>query len=253
MSRTKSYLAKLNIAISMFKEGTQPVEISKILNMDIGCLRDNLRVYGYTDNNVNHDIHSNIFHHIDNEEKAYWLGFLYADGCVSKDSNRISLTLKDKNHVLKFKEFIGIKKDIRIKNVKENDYYDITFRNKQMHTDLIKNGCIPNKSLILKYPKHIPANLERHFIRGYFDGDGCLHKYDYEHYMIFSITSTLDVLIGIMVACELPLRQFSRDGKAYTYKCAEKYYVNKFLDYIYKDANVYLDRKFSIYMNCRLD
>ena len=44
-----------------------------------------------------------IFETIDTEEKAYWLGFLYADWCVShyKTSKRVELALqeKDLNHL----------------------------------------------------------------------------------------------------------------------------------------------------------
>lgn len=45
-----------------------------------------------------------------------------------------------------------------------------------MHDDLIKHGCIPNKSLKLKFPTTVPDKLIRHFVRGYFDGDGSIAK-----------------------------------------------------------------------------
>lgn len=51
----------------------------------------------------------NIFDVIDSEEKAYWLGFLFADGYISSSKNTIelSLALKDKEHLEKFAKFMG--------------------------------------------------------------------------------------------------------------------------------------------------
>ena len=46
-----------------------------------------------------------------------------------------------------------------------------------MHNALKEKGCVPNKSLILKFPDSVifsNKDLIRHFIRGYIDGDGCL-------------------------------------------------------------------------------
>ena len=55
-----------------------------------------------------------------------------------------------------------------------------------MFNDLIKQGCVPNKSLILTFPnKHqVPKNLINHFIRGYFDGDGSISYGIQERYSV---------------------------------------------------------------------
>ena len=54
------------------------------------------------------------FEKIDTEEKAYWLGFLYADGSVGSKDDRIELGLaeKDFHHIEKFRDFIGINNKI---------------------------------------------------------------------------------------------------------------------------------------------
>ena len=114
------------------------------------------------------------FEIIDTEEKAYWLGFLYADGSVSSTDNRIELGLaeKDLNHIEKFKEFIGIPNKISYRP--QTKSYRYSFKSIPCKEDLIKHGCVPKKSLILKFPteEQVPEHLIRHFIRGYFDGDG---------------------------------------------------------------------------------
>lgn len=54
--------------------------------------------------------------------------------------------------------------------------YRLACYSKKSYTDLINKGCGINKSLILKFPDEtqVPQNLISHFIRGYFDGDGCV-------------------------------------------------------------------------------
>jgi intein/homing endonuclease len=45
---------------------------------------------------------------------------------------------------------------------------------KKLHDDLVKHGCVEKKSLILQFPKDLSQELISHFVRGYFDGDGCI-------------------------------------------------------------------------------
>ena len=117
-----------------------------------------------------------IFETIDTEEKAYWLGFLYADGSVGSTDNRIELGLaeKDLKQIEKFKNFIGIPNKISYRATSKS--YRYTFKSIPCKTDLIKQGCVPKKSLILKFPtkEQVPQDLIKHFIRGFFDGDGCI-------------------------------------------------------------------------------
>ena len=65
-----------------------------------------------------------------------------------------------------------------------------------MFNDLIKQGCVPNKSLILTFPNkyQVPKNLINHFIRGYFDGDGSIYEYSKTHAGSISFIGTESVL-----------------------------------------------------------
>lgn len=118
---------------------------------------------------------NNYFEFIDSEDKAYWLGFIYADGCVTKDHKQLIINLapKDYNHLEKFKQCIQGKYQIRFKD--NNRYVSYCVSCKQFIEYLINDGCIPHKSLILQFPNTniLPIEYRRHFIRGYFDGDGC--------------------------------------------------------------------------------
>ena len=120
----------------------------------------------------------NIFENIDNEEKAYWLGFLYADGYVRSDKRcnelKLKLGVKDKEHLLKFKIFISDDEiPVVYEEYKNSKCYKVSINSKKIVNDLIKLGCINKKSLIIKFPI-IKDELKNHFIRGYFDGDGSI-------------------------------------------------------------------------------
>ena len=91
------------------------------------------------------------FNKIDSEEKAYWLGFLYADGCVHSENNSISINITDLEHVKKFQKAIGAinhkiveTQDNRFKTART--LYQFSIRDEQLHKDLLKWGCIPQKS-----------------------------------------------------------------------------------------------------------
>jgi hypothetical protein len=118
-----------------------------------------------------------FFERIDNEEKAYFLGFLFADGCVinNVEKYRYQVTLKlhtkDK-HILE--EFIKkINGEMDVWTHGQRDICEINLSGKKIVTDLINKGVVPNKTFTITYPI-IDEYLERHFLRGYFDGDGCI-------------------------------------------------------------------------------
>ncbi|MDD7794781.1 NUMOD1 domain-containing DNA-binding protein [Clostridium sp. 'White wine YQ'] len=130
---------------------------------------------------VKYTQNSSYFEKIDTERKAYWLGFLYADGCVYEKNEKkktiiIQLHPDDRNILEEFLK--DISSDRRICTNKKG-YISICVSSTKMANDLINLGCIPRKSLVLKFPSEniVPNNLINHFIRGYMDGDGCISTY----------------------------------------------------------------------------
>lgn len=121
------------------------------------------------------------FEKIDTERKAYWLGFLYADGCVSersKNSKIIIMQLHPKDKYI-LEELLKDLNSNRPIYVNKKGYVSINIISTKMANDLINLGCIPKKSLVLKFPTEniVPKQLYNHFIRGYMDGDGCISTY----------------------------------------------------------------------------
>lgn len=126
-----------------------------------------------------HHYSEDYFSVIDTEEKAYWLGFISADGCVYKGSDkssyRLQINLKgsDINHLHLFQSTIGSGYKIQEKKVKEHDVCLLKVNSTKMCKDLMNHGVVQRKSLNTRLPD-IPYELLKDFIRGYFDGDGCL-------------------------------------------------------------------------------
>lgn len=193
------------------------------------------------------------FEIIDTEEKAYWLGFLYADGSVNSKENRIELQLaaKDVKHIEKFKKFMQINNKICYRE--KTNSYRISFRSDKCKQDLIDKGCIPKKSLILKFPteEQVPLNLIRHFIRGYFDGDGWFSNTGKTFQV--GIIGTYDFILGFLkygqgFTKKNKIFNVHRENGAKRYMFSAYLDVLHFLNWIYQDANIYLDRKYEKYL-----
>lgn len=105
------------------------------------------------------------------------------------------MTLKkdDLSHIEKFKSFM--KCDNRISFREKQQAYRISIYSKELSDDLTKLGCFQNKSLKLKFPtsKQVPDKLIHHFMRGYFDGDGCICFGQGQ--LRFSVIGTKDFLL----------------------------------------------------------
>jgi hypothetical protein len=126
-----------------------------------------------------HDVDISFFECIDSPIKAYWLGFIVADGHIQKDGRKTSLISKDKEVLEKFK--VAIKSNHPIGT---NTYYDartskyytshsLQIGSKHFTHHLINQGVTNAKSSQCVFPE-IPETLYPHFVRGLFDGDGCI-------------------------------------------------------------------------------
>lgn len=133
-------------------------------------------------------INHSFFKHIDTEEKAYILGFYIADGCVVIDKKTnahnfsITISLLDLEILEKIKMCICPNIRInyteeRINNfgIKTNTMCRLSFNSNELVNDLNNYGLGERKTYLKKTITNIvPESLMFHFIRGYFDGDGCI-------------------------------------------------------------------------------
>jgi hypothetical protein len=120
----------------------------------------------------------NCFHKIESEEDAYWFGYIMADGYNHKNGKVVQFTQaeQDKDMVYKLLDYIG-RGSITIStfdNKLRQTLYMLSISSKTLSENLTNLGCLNCKSLTMKMPD-IPKELYWHFIRGYFDGDGCIY------------------------------------------------------------------------------
>jgi len=120
-------------------------------------------------------VNENYFEKIDTPEKAYVLGFFYADGYNNQKIGVLEF--------VQIKERLDILEQIREQllcnyNIKEytSGKYTLNICSKKMSSDIANAGAVQNKSDLLEFPSEqiISKELIPHFIRGYFDGDGCI-------------------------------------------------------------------------------
>lgn len=117
------------------------------------------------------------FENIDTKEKAYWLGFLYADGNVSHNTTiYIGTHKKDCIIINRFAECIGANKNKIHINSNNNIMMSLYITSKRMFNDLVKHGCVPRKTHVLELPTLNNRNLYLAFLLGFFDGDGTQGK-----------------------------------------------------------------------------
>ena len=212
-------------------------------------------------------LNNKYFSSIDNEWKSYWLGFLYADGCVRiKDKNNkklntleIGLKASDYNHLQKFLNSIQSNNVIKFRNIKfNNKIYQsckVVICNEQICKDLIQLGCVPNKSNILTFPsnKQVPQNLIRHFIRGYFDGDGSISININKRMTCLGFVGTADVLNNIQQIfiqnLDVSYHKIYRKSnqKAFILNYSKHSDIEKIYNFLYHNCNIYLDRKLQIF------
>jgi hypothetical protein len=246
----------MNDIIKMLKENLSVVAISKRLKVTRGVIYDFLHRLGIEDvREFRRSIKFNqsFFSKIDTEEKAYWLGFVCADGCVyiKHPIYRIQIHLNniDFGHLKKWHKSIESCQNV----TKHGETVNSAHHSQQMCEDLICHGCVPRKSLVLRFPV-IHPNLIRHFIRGYFDGDGSIYwhknKGQYNGGMRLAIVGTqlfLETLQDELrkVLNVKPKKLFSRIDHPLTFQLVFGGYQEskKIAEWMYNDASIFLDRK----------
>ena len=190
----------------------------------------------------------NYFDNIDTPNKAYILGFLYSDGCVSKKGTEMIIKLhnKDKNLLNQIKE--EMKSEHPIKSVIQATREEqVSFRVSSINLckKLISHGVFPAKTFIIEFPK-LEDSLINHFIRGYFDGDGCISKVKNRNsYRVTIFTASKNFMLSfkeIMLKNKIEMQIYERNN-GFTMCFSKKELINNFYNFIYASADIFLERK----------
>ena len=194
------------------------------------------------------------FQHIDSEDKAYFLGFILADGNISKTSNRVSiqLNIKDKYILEKFKHCINSSNSIRDYKVfdkRKNKFNEITVfqvSSKNIISDLKDNGIDFNKSKYFYYTKISQNKYFNHFLRGVFDGDGSISNNNIQLISTFEFLEYINVKY---LSNKYNFIQINKNLNIYRLYIYDKSTKIDLLNFIYKDSTIYLKRKYDLYQD----
>lgn len=257
MRKTKLTKEEQLVIVKLYKEGNSCNCISKQLNRDritiSNCLKLNnvdLRKNGEDQRKYNHD--SNYFS-ILNNDNCYWGGFIAADGNVFTKRKTLTIGIKysDFEHVVKFKNSINAEEPIYKRKSERSDYNAvITLVDENILFNLKNNfNIIDAKSLVIEPP--IKLGREEHissFIRGYFDGDGCVCI---TKNPIVSFVGTYNMLNWIKENLTKYIEKIGNpkiikvtENNVYRLKYEGRNQVINILKWIYKYEGIKLDRKY---------
>lgn len=198
-------------------------------------------------------LNKDIFKTIDTSEKAYWLGFLSADGCIHNGYITINLQERDKEHLEKFKKFLNSKNKVKTFTQKNKKYCSITIGNCTLCEDLISLGCVENKTLILKPCNKVPEEFIYDYIRGYWDGDGGISYSEKNNRWQAYCTSTKEMLEFFIKKMNINTNPFLEHNCSHTYRIHFNGRINVFkkMSLLYENSTIHLDRKKKLYLNLK--
>lgn len=245
-------------------EKLNPTAIGRIVGRGNWTISQFLKRNGYKTPNSSkshrtYKINEDFFDVIDTEEKAYVLGFLYADGCNYEPKNTILINLKytDKEILEKISSLLYVEyKELKYKIPKNTGHntqpqYMFSICSQKMSKRLAEIGCTNNKSLTLEFPTEVPDYLVNHFIRGYVDGDGWIGEKSLgvasTHMFLIKIQEILENILSVK-SCIRISKPNSTNQITSMLECSGALKVDKVYDWLYEEATIYLQRKYNTYI-----
>jgi len=210
--------------------------------------RHNIPVRTISESKYKYSCKDNAFKNIDSEESAYFLGLLFADGCIGAKKKNVIINLKhtDEEIILKFKSFLSASHPLSYSAKKGYEpAARLSIVSPIMVKDLEKHGCHERKSATIRWPE-IDNSFIWHFIRGYNDGDGCIHisKTGAGVVSIISNVVFLESLKQFLAKNGVVSHLHSKSNPIYgELRITGKNNLRAFLTKLYDNSSVYLDRK----------
>lgn len=205
------------------------------------------------DGRVKHSLDTGFFNRVDSEKKAYWLGFIVADGTVSTNGRwrlKVGLAARDTLHLESLRKDLSSTAKISLEERKLGTAAEFSVYSKDLVESLNKYGVVPNKSAGMRLDlQNIPDELQRHFWRGVVDGDGSLgYTYRRNIYEVSLRVVGGKDLIEQFLSWSRPvtggIHGVSKlSNKLYQTKIASKSGVDSIVKLLYTDAAVALPRK----------
>lgn len=218
----------------------------------------------------NRRIRHNFFESIDTELQAYLLGFFASDGNINEKRKtlRIHLQLQDQELIFMYKD--NISPDARTFKVEEHETtgrngmkitahesFGVDITSAQICNSLVNLGYGYDKSHADLHLPNIKPELIRHFIRGYFDGDGCItgwlatekgksDRFRYSFDICGKTSSILNEMMKFFANHDIKINMnYIKRDDMYRLKTSSKKEIEKLFHLLYDNSNFYLTRKFN--------
>lgn len=263
----KNLELKIKLAEKLFLEDGKTIkDISNTLSISSCFLSRELKKLGLNTrkglgNNKKYNIDEKYFDNIDTQDKSYILGFLYADGYIGGKNKIITMSLNenDKEILDKINKSIGSNRSLYYKKPQKNRYsnigsYSLNLQNIYMYNTFFEKDYLNRNKL----PK-IPHSLMHHFIRGLFDGDGCISLYVHNmdkynsikgtFYIMFNNDNIANliqdyIIINTGVKKTKILKRFgSGNNPVFIIQWSGIHNIINIRNFLYNEANLFLTRK----------
>ena len=248
----KKYISGANMNVLAKEYNCSQKAIRNVLN------RNNIEHRSPSEAYRTYTINDYYFDEIDNQDKAYMLGFLYADGhnCSKYEIHHydigMTLQMEDKYILDEMCKRMGMNRgaSIIINSTNGKPYARMNIMNKHIVYRLDELGVVPNKTRKTEFPFWMREELYSHFIRGLLDGDGCIPK----RLDRVSFCGSRNLMCGLseVIRNNLGFKPNVGDykqskGISYVQVCSIQKRL-PLLDWIYKDADMKLTRKYDLYL-----
>lgn len=256
-------------------------KIAKKFNLSICPIQNCLKKYGIPRRTLSeaaqeHSLNKNYFKEINTINKAQVLGMIYADGCLleRKGITRIlSISLREPDEdylefIKKEIEYTGNLSD-RISQY-NSKIYTLRIASVELFNDMVNLGLTPRKSLTIDFPRKdkVPTHLHSHFIRGYMEGDGSVcHYFSKKKGRGRFLSGTVNfcgtiqfleklkeiIWKNLNINCVLSQKKSlkERNVNCHSLTISGNLYVLKFLEWVYRDANFVMPRKYKKYLELK--
>ena len=195
-----------------------------------------------------HKADRDFFKIVDTEAKAYVLGLMFSDGCIysTGNSKHVNFSSKDRDLIETFRTLLESEHNI----YQSSGVYSIVIGGQELYNDLKRLGLEERKSWKDYGIPKIPQELLRHFLRGVYDGDGCIFlskiqgKYTYLH--IALTCASLQFLREVKQVLEengISPQKVRKDRSNYRLQVGDQSSAKKMVEYLYRGSNYFLKRK----------
>lgn len=202
-----------------------------------------------------YDLNENYFEKIDSEKKAYWLGFILADGYIGLKRGKpayLEITLKssDVGHLEKFKKAVAYDGPIFLSFRDQKERARLILNSMKFVANLDRQGIYNKKSLTSEPIYFYDKSLQKSFWRGVLDGDGTIfttYPKDRKFTNHIGLIGTKSICESFSSYCKNISSTRSnniekRDG-CYRFLVSGNKTTREIHNHFYNGAEIYLERK----------